>query len=456
MSNEIWKQVVIDNIECNYEISNQGNLRNKTTLQSCKFLTNRNCYTCKIKVGTEIKLVRIARLVAQHFMKNPDNLRFIKHINENVYDNRVENLKWSETALNDGPFIKKAPVLKLHPIEDLEGEEWKTLVINNVEWNYEVSNQGRVRNKLSKKLLTTSKRGNYLGVSLQREQKRYTYLAHRLVAMAFIPNDDETKTCVNHKNHNPIDNRVENLEWISISDNIKHAYTKPDRKTVKKPIIRYDLDGKNPKRYESVDVAQQKFGKHIQKCLNGKVKTAYNFIWKYESSENNKVPITSLNLVDYKTVENHSNFLISREGKVYNIHRKKFLTPRNSGSYLTIVLDNIHYSIHILVAKHFISNDDIQKTIVNHKDGNKMNNCVENLEWVTQSENVRHAYDTNLRNNNKPVAQYTLNNELITIHNSCSDASRTLNLDKNVGSQIGRCCNKKSNNEYRGFIWKFV
>ena len=102
MSNEIWKQVVIDNIECNYEISNQGNLRNKTTLELCNFHTNRNCYTSKIKVGSELKVVRIARLVAQHFMENPDNLRFIKHINENVYDNRIENLKWSETSLNDG------------------------------------------------------------------------------------------------------------------------------------------------------------------------------------------------------------------------------------------------------------------------------------------------------------------------------------------------------------------
>lgn len=455
MSNEIWKQVVIDNIECNYEISNQGNLRNKTTLELCNFHTNRNCYTSKIKVGSELKVVRIARLVAQHFMENPDNLRFIKHINENVYDNRIENLKWSETSLNDGPFIKKAPAVKLHPIEDLDGEEWKTLVINNVEWNYEVSNLGRVRNKLSKKLLTTSKRGNYLGVSLQYEQKRYTYLVHRLVAIAFIPNDDETKTCVNHKNHNPIDNKVENLEWISISDNIKHSYTNPERKTVKKAIIRYDLDETNPKRYDSVDVAQQEFGKHIQKCLNGKVKTAYNFIWKYESSKNDKIPLTSLDLTNFKVVENHSNFMVSREGKVYNIHRKKFLSPRNNGSYLSVVLDKKHYSIHILVAKHFIPNDNIQKTVVNHKDGNKMNNCVENLEWVTQSENIRHAYDTNLRKDNKSVAQYTLDNKLVATYNSCNDASRALKLDKDVGSQIGRCCNK-TNNVYRGYIWKFV
>ena len=90
-----------------------------------------------------------------------------------------------------------------------------------------------------------------------------------------------------------------------------------------------------------------------------------------------------------------------------------------------------------------------------HKDGNKMNNCVENLEWVTQSENIRHAYDTNLRKDNKSVAQYTLDNKLVATYNSCNDASRALKLDKDVGSQIGRCCNK-TNNVYRGYIWKFV
>jgi hypothetical protein len=140
---EVWKQVFIDNIECDYEISNHGNLRCKSTLEPRIFNTHRGCYTCKIKVGEQIKLVRIARLVAQYFIPNDEELRFIKHVNGNVYDNRVENLKWSETALNDGPFIKKKPTLKIHPIKDLEDEIWKTLVMNGVEWNYEVSNLGR-------------------------------------------------------------------------------------------------------------------------------------------------------------------------------------------------------------------------------------------------------------------------------------------------------------------------
>lgn len=454
MNNEIWKQVVVDDIECEYEISNQGNLRHSKTLEPRTFSKHRGCYTCKIKIGTELKMVRIARLVALHFLDNNENLRFIKHINDNVYDNRVENLKWSETSLNDGPFIKKPPTLKVHPIEDLEGEVWKTLILDGNEWNYEVSTLGRVRVKNTKRVNSLSKRGGYLGTSLQYGQKRSAYLVHRLVAFTFIPNDDTTKTCVNHKNHNPIDNRVENLEWISISDNNKHSYTRPDRKSVKKTVIRYDLDGTNPKRYERVNDTREEFGSHVSACLNGKVKTAYGYIWKYESEQPNKVSIDSLDLSNYKVVDNHKNFLISNDGKVYNTTRQSFLTPRKSGGYMGVVLDKKGYTIHGLVARHFIPNDDVQKNLVNHKDGDKMNNCVENLEWVTQSENVQHAFDTNLRADNKSVAQYTLDNVLVATHNSCNDASRALKLDKDVGSQIGRSCKKSG--LYRGFIWKFV
>lgn len=58
---------------------------------------------------------------------------------------------------------------------------------------------------------------------------------------------------------------------------------------------------------------------------------------------------------------------------------------------------NKAYSIHRLVAMAFIPNHQ-NKQEVNHKDGNKQNNIVENLEWCTHAENIRHSFNVNLRN----------------------------------------------------------
>ena len=78
----------------------------------------------------------------------------------------------------------------------------------------------------------------------------------------------------------------------------------------------------------------------------------------------------------------------------------KILSPGNNGNgYLFVYLwiNNIskRYYIHILVATHFIPLVK-GKHIVNHKDGNKNNNCDSNLEWTTNSENMYHSYKTNL------------------------------------------------------------
>lgn len=100
-------------------------------------------------------------------------------------------------------------------------EVWKP--IKGFEGLYEVSNLGNVRNangKLRKPFLIHQ---GYLIIDLFRNYKRTHARVNRLVAEAFIPNP-ENKTEVNHKNGNKTDNRVENLEWTSKSENMIHAY----------------------------------------------------------------------------------------------------------------------------------------------------------------------------------------------------------------------------------------
>jgi hypothetical protein len=117
-----------------------------------------------------------------------------------------------------------------------------------------------------------------------------------------------------------------------------------------------------------------------------------------------------------------------------------------------------HLVIHRLVAKAFIDNPNKYK-IVNHKDLDKLNNSVDNLEWCTQKQNVQHALISlppNSWNQNKDkakqVGQYDLDGNLIAIYASAREAERQTNCSQ---SHISNCCNGKQK-KHKGFKWGYI
>lgn len=101
-------------------------------------------------------------------------------------------------------------------------EEWRKIKGYEL---YEVSNFGRVRSnqKTECVILKTSLKRGYCGVTIYNEKGKIQISVHRLVAEAFIPNP-ENKPQVNHKDGNKQNNTVENLEWVTQSENALHAY----------------------------------------------------------------------------------------------------------------------------------------------------------------------------------------------------------------------------------------
>ena len=100
-------------------------------------------------------------------------------------------------------------------------ENWKP--IKNFEDQYLVSNYGNVkslrRNKILKPYTNNTK---YLYVCLSNGKSKKHYRIHRLVANAFIPNP-ESKEFINHKDYNTFNNRVDNLEWVTMAENIDYS-----------------------------------------------------------------------------------------------------------------------------------------------------------------------------------------------------------------------------------------
>ena len=154
-------------------------------------------------------------------------------------------------------------------------------------------------------------------------------------------------------------------------------------------------------------------------------------------------------------------YQISNFGKVKR--KNRILKNRKISQYKGVALSKEgkvkNYTIHRLVAQAFIDNPKNKKE-VNHIDGNKDNNMVNNLEWVTRQENQQHAYDTGLcavrlgkdNKHSKKILQIDIHtHKIINIFYGTGDIRRKYGYHY---SAIIKCCNNQRKTAYN-FIWQY-
>ena len=148
-------------------------------------------------------------------------------------------------------------------------------------------------------------------------------------------------------------------------------------------------------------------------------------------------------------------YAVTSCGKVWGHKRKKFLKPDMRGNgylYVGLCKNNIvhKYNIHQLVAITYLPNPDNLPQI-NHKDENKLNNCLQNLEWCDAKYNCNYGTRTEraIQDKRKPVEQYDLNGNLIKVWDSIAEAGRAFGSHNN----ISHCITGKQKTAY-GYIWK--
>lgn len=241
-------------------------------------------------------------------------------------------------------------------------------VINQYE-NYSISTNGLVKNNITDRILKHYVRNGYKSISLCKNNTKKTFNIHTIVAEHFLDKPDG-KYVVNHINEDKLDNRLENLEYTTYRENTMQSMSS-------------------------------------------------------KRSKNNN----TFDLLLFKDIPNYANYMISTCGEIYSKKLKRLCCATilpNGYHKIKLKNDMNTYKdlyVHVLVAMTYLQYiPSTNKIVINHKDGNKGNNTLDNLEIITQKENMEHSVKmNNTKIFRKPV--YYINNgkkvSFISAKNAC-------------------------------------
>lgn len=339
---------------------------------------------------------------------------------------------------------------------DKQGEEWKS--VENFS-KYEISNMARVRIKSTQVEMKQRMKGDYAGINLIDDNKAQKKMhVHKLVALAFVPNDNpKVNTKVDHIDHNKFNNVATNLRWVTQSQNMLHFHQKK-RIYKGKEIEQCDNNDNLIKTWENIKVILKENPTWTYSQLSNALHQGgptNGFYWRYKKEEPIKLELGE-KFVNIGIFEDHdfSKYEVSNFGKVRNSTREKLITTiiKGGGYHVLNLYDSINnkpYNIYVhrLVAHKFVKGRTDGNNIVNHINLDKLDNRASNLEWTNIQGNTIHAVG-------KAVNMLDLNTgEIIKTFDTVSEAYK--HFGKKCNSHISRCASGLET-QCLGYKWQYV
>ena len=228
-------------------------------------------------------------------------------------------------------------------------------------------------------------------------------MVHRLVAHAFLGRPASPNRCqVNHIDSNKSNNHVENLQYATPAENITHSYAS-GRAFFSKPVLWRRVGGRDWTKCVSQRQAARELDvppQEISKCCRQGIGVVADFEVKFANDESpQRAGPTAMSEEEHwkqaihpKTGDAIHSIMVSSCGRIWRATGRASYGSLHASGYLVTNGKAGYFGMHRLIAATFLGPPSAPSLQVNHVDGNRSNNHISNLEYVTPSENVAHSH----------------------------------------------------------------